>query len=68
MGAGGPWAEVEVMADSAHGFDAKEIIAKIGFHKNNKKNGSDMELAQSSYYLVSNVLYSTSPHTRSYTG
>jgi hypothetical protein len=33
MGAGGPWAAVEAMADKANGFHAKEIIAKIGFHK-----------------------------------
>ncbi len=37
------------MVDNAHGFDAKEIIVKIEIHKKNKKNGSDMELAQSSY-------------------
>jgi hypothetical protein len=37
MGAGGPWAVVEAMADNAHGFDAKEIIAKIGFQKKHKK-------------------------------
>jgi hypothetical protein len=39
------------MTDNAHGFDVKEIpVAKIGFHQ--KKNGSDMELAQiSEYYL-----------------
>jgi hypothetical protein len=40
---------VEAMADNAHGFNAKEIIAKIGFHQKKQKNGSDMELAQSSY-------------------
>jgi hypothetical protein len=27
---------VEAMADNAHGFNVKEIIAKIGFHKKNK--------------------------------
>ncbi len=36
------------MADNAHGFDVKEIIAKIGFHT--KKNGRDVELAQISEY------------------
>jgi hypothetical protein len=39
MGAGGPWTAVEAIADNAHGFNAKEITAKIRFHK---KNGSDM--------------------------
>jgi hypothetical protein len=33
MGAGGLWAAVEAMADNAHGFDDKEMIAKIRFHK-----------------------------------
>jgi hypothetical protein len=28
---------VEARADNAHGFDAKEIIAKIRFHKKTKK-------------------------------
>ncbi len=27
---------VEAMADKAHGFDVKEIIAKIGFHQKKK--------------------------------
>ncbi len=27
---------VEAMADNPHGFDVKEIIAKIGFHNNKK--------------------------------
>jgi hypothetical protein len=31
MGAGGPWLAVEAMVDNAHGFNVKEIIAKIGF-------------------------------------
>jgi hypothetical protein len=54
------------MADNTHGFNAKEIIAKIGVHKKTKKNGNDMELAQSSYF--SSILYSTSLPTRSYMG
>ncbi len=37
------------MADNAHGFDVKEIIGKIGYHKKNK-NGSDVELALISKY------------------
>jgi hypothetical protein len=28
---------VEAMADNAHGIDAKEIIAQIGFHQKKKK-------------------------------
>ena len=66
MGTGGPWAVVEAMADNAHGFDAKEIIAKIGFHQKKQKNGNDLELAQSIY--LNSVLYSSSLHTRLYTG
>jgi hypothetical protein len=55
---------VEAMADKAHGFDVKEkIIAKISV---SPKKRSYVELAQSSYF--SNVLYSTSLHTRSYKG
>jgi hypothetical protein len=50
------------MADNAHGFDVKEkVIAKIRCHQ---KKQSDVELAQSRY--LSNILYSTSLHTRSY--
>jgi hypothetical protein len=54
------------MADNAHGFEVLETVVKIGFHKNNQKNVGIVELAQSSY--LSNVLYSTSLHTRSFTG
>ncbi len=36
MSAGGPWAGVEAMADNTHGFDVKETVAKIGFHKKNE--------------------------------
>jgi hypothetical protein len=37
MGAGGPWAAVEAMADNAHGFSVKgKIIAKIRFNKKKK--------------------------------
>ncbi len=48
---------VEAMADNAHGFNVKETVAKIGFHKKEQNNGGDVELAQSSY--LSNILYST---------
>jgi hypothetical protein len=32
-GAGGLWSALEVMVDNGHGFDVKEIIAKIWFHQ-----------------------------------
>jgi hypothetical protein len=46
MGAGRPWEGIEAMADNARGFNVKETVTKIGFHKKNKKNGGDVELAQ----------------------
>jgi hypothetical protein len=43
---------VEAMVDNAHGSDVKEIIAKIGVLP--PKNGSDVELGQSSEYVLFN--------------
>jgi hypothetical protein len=60
-----PWAAVEAMVDNAHGFDVEEkIIAKMRFHQ---KKEVTWNVRNAARYL-SNVLYSTSLHTQSYTG
>jgi hypothetical protein len=52
------------MADNTHGFNAKEIIAKIGFHQKKMEVTWNLGKAVTTTYLI-NVLYSTSLHTRS---